>query len=117
MVARLSGVNVQTLRYYERRGLLAEPERGPSGYREYPAEAVRRIRFIKRVQELGFTLAGIVGVGWSTRSHLLESPTDVDVDAEGNLYVVDWGNHRIQQFRPSGSSVGRAGSTTTGGIR
>lgn len=58
-VAAKAGVNVQTLRYYERRGLLAEPERRPSGYREYPAEAVHLIVFIKRAQELGFTLAEI----------------------------------------------------------
>lgn len=58
-VAAQAGVNVQTLRYYERRGLLKEPERRPSGYREYPADAVRLIRFIKRAQELGFTLTEI----------------------------------------------------------
>jgi len=55
-VAAQAGVNVQTLRYYERRGILKEPERRPSGYREYPADAVRLIRFIKRAQEIGFTL-------------------------------------------------------------
>ncbi len=58
-VAAQAGVNVQTLRYYERRGLLKEPERRPSGYREYPPDTVRRIRFIKRAQELGFTLTEI----------------------------------------------------------
>ena len=55
-LAASAGVNVQTLRYYERRGLLPEPGRLPSGYREYPPEAARRLRFIKRAQELGFTL-------------------------------------------------------------
>lgn len=58
-VAAKAGVNIQTLRYYERRGLLGEPERRPSGYRKYPTETVRLIRFIKRAQELGFTLAEI----------------------------------------------------------
>lgn len=58
-VAARAGVNVQTLRYYERRGLLKEPERRTSGYREYPADAVQLIRFIKRAQELGFTLSEI----------------------------------------------------------
>jgi Hg(II)-responsive transcriptional regulator len=58
-VAAQAGVNVQTLRYYERRGLLKEPERRASGYREYPADAVQLIRFIKRAQELGFTLSEI----------------------------------------------------------
>lgn len=55
-VAAQAGVNVQTLRYYERRGLLEEPERRQSGYREYPRDAVQLIRFIKHAQELGFTL-------------------------------------------------------------
>ncbi|SEB46983.1 DNA-binding transcriptional regulator, MerR family [Amycolatopsis tolypomycina] len=55
-VARRAGVNVQTLRYYERRGLVAQPPRSSSGYRAYPSTAVRTIRFIKRAQSLGFTL-------------------------------------------------------------
>jgi Hg(II)-responsive transcriptional regulator len=58
-VAAQAGVNVQTLRYYERRGLLKEPERRQSGYREYSPDAVRLIRFIKRAQEIGFTLTEI----------------------------------------------------------
>jgi Hg(II)-responsive transcriptional regulator len=55
-VARQSGVNVQTLRYYERRGLLQAPPRRPSGYREYTSDAVGVVRFVKRAQELGFSL-------------------------------------------------------------
>ena len=58
-VAAEAGVNVQTLRYYERRGILARPKRTPSGYREYGPDAVRLIRFIKRAQQLGFTLEEI----------------------------------------------------------
>jgi MerR family transcriptional regulator, mercuric resistance operon regulatory protein len=51
-----AGVNIQTLRYYERRGLLRKPKRQPSGYRAYTDDTVRIVRFIKRAQELGFTL-------------------------------------------------------------
>lgn len=58
-VAGQAGVNIQTLRYYERRGLLQVPERRASGYRQYPPDVVRLIRFIKRAQELGFTLTEI----------------------------------------------------------
>ena len=58
-VAGMAGVNSQTLRYYERRGLLAQPPRSRSGYRDYPAQAVGLLRFVKRSQELGFTLAEI----------------------------------------------------------
>ena len=58
-VATEAGVNVQTLRYYERRGLLASPARRPSGYRDYRPEAVHIVRFVKRAQQLGFTLVEI----------------------------------------------------------
>jgi MerR family transcriptional regulator, mercuric resistance operon regulatory protein len=54
--AEQSGVNVQTLRYYERRGLLPRAPRRTSGYREFPDDAVRIVRFVKRAQDLGFTL-------------------------------------------------------------
>lgn len=54
--AQQAGVNVQTIRYYERRGLLPSPRRRTSGYRELPPDTVRRVRFIKRAQDLGFSL-------------------------------------------------------------
>ena len=50
---------MQTIRYYEREGLLPQPPRLPSGYRAFSEPTVRRVRFIKRAQELGFTLAEI----------------------------------------------------------
>lgn len=55
-VADAAGVNRETLRYYERRGLLAEPVRSPGGHRLYPPEAVTVLRVIKAAQRLGFTL-------------------------------------------------------------
>ena len=58
-VAERAGVNVETLRYYERRGLLPEPERLPSGHRRYDEETVRFLRAIKEAQSVGFTLAEI----------------------------------------------------------
>ena len=60
--AEQAGVNVQTLRYYERRGLLTKPPRRASGYREFPDDAVRVVRFIKRAQELGFSLDEVEGL-------------------------------------------------------
>ena len=57
LVAKAAGVNTDTVRYYERSGLLAEPPRTPAGYRQYSASAVDRINFIKRAQRLGFTLS------------------------------------------------------------
>jgi len=55
-VANQAGVNIQTLRYYERRGLLAEPVRSPGGHRLYPPDTVALLTVIKAAQRLGFTL-------------------------------------------------------------
>jgi MerR family mercuric resistance operon transcriptional regulator len=58
-VAKQANVHVETLRYYERRGLVARPLRSVANYRLYPAETVRRVRFIKHAQALGFSLKEI----------------------------------------------------------
>jgi DNA-binding transcriptional MerR regulator len=58
-VAAEAGVNAQTLRYYERRGLLRDPPRGDSGYRSYAVGTVATVRFIKQAQKLGFTLSDV----------------------------------------------------------
>ena len=58
-VAKQSDVGIETIRYYERQGLLAEPDRRPSGYRQYDEAVVARLQFIRRAKELGFTLAEI----------------------------------------------------------
>jgi DNA-binding transcriptional MerR regulator len=58
-LARRAGVNPQTLRYYERRGLLPPPDRQESGYRAYASDSLETVRFIKRAQELGFSLAEV----------------------------------------------------------
>ena len=55
-LAKHAGVSTQTLRYYERRGLLDQKQRTRAGYREYNMNAVRQVRFIRRAQDLGFTL-------------------------------------------------------------
>ncbi len=71
-VARRTGVNIETVRYYEQRGLIPRPPRSASGYRKYTEDYVERIRFIKRAQELGFTLQEIV--------ELLSLRVDPDTD-------------------------------------
>jgi len=58
-LAKQTDVTIETIRYYQRLGLLAEPEKPDSGYRDYPADAVTKIRFIKRAQQAGFTLKEI----------------------------------------------------------
>ena len=55
-LARLAGVGIETVRFYEREGLLAEPARTPAGYRQYGEDVVARLQFIQRAKELGFTL-------------------------------------------------------------
>lgn len=58
-LARAAGVHVETIRYYQRRGLLAKPPRPVGGIRHYPAATLARLQFIRRAQELGFTLREI----------------------------------------------------------
>lgn len=61
-LAEAAGVGVETIRFYQRSGLLPEPERPLSGYREYTIDDAKRIRFIKRAQTLGFSLEDIAGL-------------------------------------------------------
>ncbi len=58
-LARRGGVNLETIRYYERQGLLPKPPRTASGYRQFPPDSADRVRFIKHAQQLGFTLAEV----------------------------------------------------------
>lgn len=58
-LARAAGVNVETIRYYQRIGLINEPKKPIRGFRTYPPDAVRQIQFIKRAQQLGFSLSDI----------------------------------------------------------
>jgi MerR family copper efflux transcriptional regulator len=61
-LARQSGVPIDTIRYYERQGLLPEAQRGANGYRQYTAGDTRRLRFVRRAKELGFSLEEIGGL-------------------------------------------------------
>jgi MerR family transcriptional regulator, mercuric resistance operon regulatory protein len=58
-LARAAGVNVETIRYYQRRGLLGEPHKPPGGHRRYPMLVVGQIAFVRRAQQLGFSLAEV----------------------------------------------------------
>ncbi|SEK56247.1 transcriptional regulator, MerR family [Colwellia chukchiensis] len=61
-VAKEIGINIETIRFYERKGLIEQPIKPIQGYRHYPDETINRIRFIRRSQELGFTLNEIEGL-------------------------------------------------------
>ncbi len=84
-VARTAGVNVETIRYYQRVGILVEPAKPLEGFRTYPPETVDRIRFIKRAQQLGFSLQEV--------SELLELGDghcdDVRLRAEEKRTIID----------------------------
>lgn len=92
VAARKAGVNIETIRYYQRIGLVAEPEKPVSGFRVYPDSAIERIHFIQRAQMLGFSLAEI--------KHLLELE-DGDCAqtrelAEQKLALI---NHKIEDLQ------------------
>lgn len=97
-LARRAGVNVQTVRYYERRGLLDEPARRASGYREYGAEALDRLRFIRRAQELGFTLAEIVDL-LALRLDPHTTAADVKARAREKIEEIDGKIHDLERIR------------------
>jgi MerR family transcriptional regulator, copper efflux regulator len=93
-LARQAGVSVETVRYYERRGLLAPPPRSTSGYREYGSAEVDQLRFIGRAKTLGFTLAEIAA--------LLASGTEmttasVEVSARRKLAALDEERRHLEQ--------------------
>jgi len=78
-------VNVETVRYYERRGLVAQPPSPRSGYRRYPAATVSRLKFIKRAQELGFSLLEIeellaLRVGSDTRCEEVRQHAELKIE-------------------------------------
>lgn len=99
-VARRSGVGIETIRYYEREGLLLEPQRRPSGYRQYDEVTIERLDYIRRAKELGFTLAEIrelldlAFVSQSCCDHIRER-------AEGKIADVEQKIRSLQQMKRS----------------
>jgi len=61
-LAKLAGVSTDTLRHYERKGVLGKPRRGSNGYRQYPATALERVRLVRRALAVGFTLDELAGI-------------------------------------------------------
>ncbi len=87
-LAKDTGVNVETVRYYERRGLLAPPQRTRAGYRRFNPEAARQVRFIKRAQSLGFTLKEIHDL-LTLRADPETTCTDVKTRAQAKIEDID----------------------------
>lgn len=100
-VAKAAGIGVETLRFYEREGLIPKPPRRPSGYREYPLETATRIHFIGRAKELGFTLKEIKGF-FSLRVDPRKTCADVRQLAEFKMKAVA---EKIRQLRSIQSAL------------
>jgi MerR family transcriptional regulator, copper efflux regulator len=98
VLAREAGVHAETVRFYEKRGLLEKPKRSLSNYREYPSETVIRIRFIKRAQELGFTLNEI-GELLALRTNPERTNSDVKSLACEKLKVIEQKIRDLQMMR------------------
>lgn len=87
-VASQTGITVETVRFYEKKNLIDAPLRSESGYRQYPHETVKRIRFILRAKEVGFTLKDI-GELLALRREPGTSCTDIKVRASRKIEEVD----------------------------
>jgi DNA-binding transcriptional MerR regulator len=87
-VAKRTGVTVETVRFYEKKGLIITPERSGSGYRQYPAETVKRVRFIQHAKEVGFTLKDI-GELLALRREPGTSCADIKLRATEKIEEVD----------------------------
>jgi DNA-binding transcriptional MerR regulator len=88
-VAAAAGVTIDTVRFYERRGVLPEPQRRPSGYRDYQADVVDRIRMARRLQGVGLTLDEIVD---ALRAH-----DAGDATCESERWRLDAALERVEQ--------------------
>ncbi len=109
-LARQGGINLESIRFYEKRGLLPKPPRTASGYRMFPPESVRRVQFIKRAQELGFSLKEIKEL-LSLRLDPDTSCADVRRRAEDKLTDID---QKISDLRRMKRSLARLAAACPG---
>jgi DNA-binding transcriptional MerR regulator len=98
-VAKLSGTGIETIRFYEREGLLLEPERRPSGYRQYDESSVGRLDYIRRAKELGFTLAEIKELLELSFAH--SNCEHIRQRAEGKISDIEGKIRSLQQMKRS----------------
>jgi MerR family transcriptional regulator, copper efflux regulator len=108
------GINLETVRFYERQGLLPKPPRSASGYRLFPADAARRLRFIKRAQELGFSLTEIrellaLRTSPRTTSAEIRKCAEAEIaDIEGKIKSLDSMRNSLPSWRGRVLDVGRS---------
>lgn len=109
-VAKGASVGVETVRFYEREGLVPAPKRRPSGYRQYPPDTVRRIRFVQAAKTLGFTLREIRDL-LSLRVAAGRSCADVRKLAKQKLAELDTKLTELQRMR---AALARLAESCTG---
>ena len=97
-VAKRTQVNIETVRYYERRGLIPPPPRRESGYRQFSEDTVARIRFIKNSQEVGFTLKEISQL-LSLRVNSKKTSADIKMRTEGKISEVEKKIHALNRMK------------------
>lgn len=97
-LAEAAGVNVETIRYYERRGLIDQPPRSAQGYRHYDDDALWRLSFIRRAKDLGFTLAEIAAL-LETDDTGARSSARVLATASTRLAAVEQELHDLEAVR------------------
>jgi MerR family copper efflux transcriptional regulator len=97
-LAKKANVNLETIRYYERRGLLAEPPRNKSGHRQYSIKDLRRTEFIKRTQSLGFSLHEISGL-LSLKVESDKTCADVKLRVKSKLIDIEEKIETLQRMR------------------
>jgi len=97
-VADLTGVGIETIRFYEREKMIESPPRTESGYRQYPAEVIARIRFIKKGQSLGFSLSEIREL-LSLRIDPNTTAADIREKACSKIQGIDEKIHALQQMK------------------
>ena len=97
-VAQQAGVGIETVRFYERQGLLEKPARKKSGYRQYPPEAVLRLRFIKKAKEVGFSLKEIKEL-LSLRLDKAATCEDVRSRAEAKILDIEQKIQGLQRMK------------------
>lgn len=116
--AKGAGIGVETLRFYERQGLIEAPPRSSCGYRQYPEEAVARLRFIKRAQNLGFSLKeikGLVSLRLDSSPDLMPDRGAIKARAEAKIADIDEKLEALQRMKAALTRLVQACQTTAPG--
>ena len=114
-VAKQAGIGVETVRFYEREGLIEEPGRKASGYRQFDEAVIARLRFIRRAKDLGFTLSEIKDL-LSLKVDPHTTCADVKQRAQGKIEDIESRIASLQRMKRALTKLSKAcsGSGTTG---